>query len=216
MLEKARVYAPVRRTSGIDWKELNAGACKVMQDYCAAVKSETLLKLGLKWFDEVWRGEAASTFARNPHELVRVLEVFNIITNGEMIMEGCRARKAGNAVARLHPLGLPGDGPAGLAQVGHHTPRRRHSEDRQSGARLSRRLREELRRRTRASRRREMAQGQDDVRMFPNTVTPGTPVVFDEKVCNGCNVCVERCVMDIFMPNPEKGKPPIILYPDEC
>jgi len=61
-----------------------------------------------------------------------------------------------------------------------------------------------------------MAQGQDDVRIFPNTVTPSTPVVFDEKVCNGCNVCVERCVMDIFMPNPEKGKPPIILYPDEC
>ncbi len=61
-----------------------------------------------------------------------------------------------------------------------------------------------------------MADRQDDVRMFPNTVTPGTPVVFDGKVCNGCNVCVERCVMDIFMPNPEKGKPPIILYPDEC
>jgi hypothetical protein len=95
--EKARVYAPVRRTSGLDWKELNAGACKVMQDYCAAVKSETLLKLGLKWFDETWRGEAANTYARNPHELVRVLEVFNIITNGEMIMEGCRARRAGTA-----------------------------------------------------------------------------------------------------------------------
>ena len=62
-----------------------------------------------------------------------------------------------------------------------------------------------------------MAQGQhDDVRMFPNTVTPGTPVVFNEAVCNGCNLCVERCVMDIFMPNPEKGKPPIVLYPDEC
>ncbi len=61
-----------------------------------------------------------------------------------------------------------------------------------------------------------MAESNDDIRMFPNTVTPGTPVVFDEKVCNGCNVCVERCVMDIFMPNPEKGKPPIILYPDEC
>jgi hypothetical protein len=96
--EKTRVYAPVRLTSGLDWKELNAGACKVMQDYCAAVKSETLLRIGLKWFDEVWRGEAANTYARNPHELVRVLEVFNIITNGEMIMEGCRARKAGNAM----------------------------------------------------------------------------------------------------------------------
>jgi succinate dehydrogenase/fumarate reductase flavoprotein subunit len=97
-LEKQRVYAPVLRKNGIEWKELNAGVCKVMQDYCGAIKSETLLKLGLKWFEEIEAGEAASAFARNPHELVRVLEVFNIITNGEMIMEGCRARKAGNAM----------------------------------------------------------------------------------------------------------------------
>jgi len=57
---------------------------------------------------------------------------------------------------------------------------------------------------------------QEDVRMFPNAVTPGNPVIFDEKVCNGCNNCVEMWVMDILMPNPEKGKPPVVLYPDEC
>ena len=94
--EKARVYAPVKRKNGVEWKELNAGVCKVMQDYCGDVKSEEVLKLGLKWFEEIEAGEAASATARNPHELVRVLEVFNIITNGQMIMEGCRARKASN------------------------------------------------------------------------------------------------------------------------
>lgn len=56
----------------------------------------------------------------------------------------------------------------------------------------------------------------EDVWMFPNVVTPNNPVIFDEKVCTGCNQCVDMCVMDILMPNPEKGKPPIILYPDEC
>jgi NAD-dependent dihydropyrimidine dehydrogenase PreA subunit len=61
-----------------------------------------------------------------------------------------------------------------------------------------------------------MPASQDDVRMFPNMVTPNNPIIFDEKVCNGCNNCIERCVMDILMPNPEKGKPPIILYPEEC
>jgi succinate dehydrogenase/fumarate reductase flavoprotein subunit len=95
-IEKAIVYKPVKRKSGIEWKELNAGVCKVMQDYCGEVKSEELLKLGLKWFDEIKAGEAEEAFARNPHELVRVLEVINIITNGQMIMEGCRARKASN------------------------------------------------------------------------------------------------------------------------
>ena len=61
-----------------------------------------------------------------------------------------------------------------------------------------------------------MEEEREDVVMVPNPVTPGNPVVFDESVCTGCNNCVEMCVMDIFMPNPEKGKPPIILYPDEC
>ena len=56
----------------------------------------------------------------------------------------------------------------------------------------------------------------NDFPMFPNAVTPANPVVFNEETCKGCNVCVERCVMDIFVAHPEKGKPPIILYPDEC
>jgi NAD-dependent dihydropyrimidine dehydrogenase PreA subunit len=56
----------------------------------------------------------------------------------------------------------------------------------------------------------------ENVYMFPNIVTPNNPVIFDEEVCSGCNRCAELCVMDILMPNPEKGKPPVILYPDEC
>ncbi len=95
--EKTRAYAPVQREGGMEWKELNMGICKVMQDYCGEVKNEELLKLGLKWLDEIERGEATTAFARNPHELVRVLEVFNILTNGQMIMEASRARKASNS-----------------------------------------------------------------------------------------------------------------------
>jgi NAD-dependent dihydropyrimidine dehydrogenase PreA subunit len=51
---------------------------------------------------------------------------------------------------------------------------------------------------------------------FPNKATPSMPVVFDETKCNGCNRCVTICTMDILLPNPEKGKPPIIMYPEEC
>jgi succinate dehydrogenase/fumarate reductase flavoprotein subunit len=91
--EKERVYAPIKRKNGIDWKELNAGVCKVMTDYCGEFKSEELLKIGLQWFAEMEAGEVQSSFARNPHELARLLEVFNILTVGRMIMEGSRARK---------------------------------------------------------------------------------------------------------------------------
>jgi len=49
-----------------------------------------------------------------------------------------------------------------------------------------------------------------------NPPAPNRPVIFDADICNGCNTCVEACDADVFIPNPDKGKPPLILYPDEC
>jgi succinate dehydrogenase/fumarate reductase flavoprotein subunit len=97
-VEKARIYAPVRRETGMDWKELNAGICKILQDYCGELKNEELIKIGLKWLDELESGEAATAVARNPHELYRVLEVHNIITVGRMMFEASRARKASSSL----------------------------------------------------------------------------------------------------------------------
>lgn len=42
------------------------------------------------------------------------------------------------------------------------------------------------------------------------------PICFDAEKCVGCNRCVNICQVDIFIPNPEKGKPPVVLYPGEC
>jgi succinate dehydrogenase/fumarate reductase flavoprotein subunit len=111
-VEKARVYAPIRRKNGLDWKELNAGACRVMQDYCGDLKSEDLLKIGLKWFSEMEAGEVAASCARNPHELGRLLEVFNIITVGKMILEGCRARRCSNPDLGFTRIDCQGADPA--------------------------------------------------------------------------------------------------------
>ena len=49
-----------------------------------------------------------------------------------------------------------------------------------------------------------------------NVPAPPKPVIFDEKICIGCNRCVEVCHMDVYIPNPQKGGIPVILYPDEC
>ena len=95
--EKARIYAPVYRNNGMEWKELNAGICKILQDYCGELKNEALLTIGLKWLDELETGEVTSVRARNPHELYRVLEVHNIITVGRMMFEASRARKASSS-----------------------------------------------------------------------------------------------------------------------
>ncbi|MFQ5792683.1 MAG: ferredoxin family protein [Acidobacteriota bacterium] len=49
-----------------------------------------------------------------------------------------------------------------------------------------------------------------------NLVTPNKPIVFDANACTGCNQCIENCVNDVLIPHPERGQPPIVLYPDEC
>ena len=54
------------------------------------------------------------------------------------------------------------------------------------------------------------------VSALPNIAAPSRPVIFDAEVCNGCNICVDRCPSDVFIPNPEEGLSPIILHPEEC
>ena len=46
-------------------------------------------------------------------------------------------------------------------------------------------------------------------------------IVFDPNSCTGCAnlkepMCVKACRTDMLLPNPEKGKPPIVVYADEC
>ena len=42
------------------------------------------------------------------------------------------------------------------------------------------------------------------------------PLIFDESLCVGCNTCANICQCDIMIPNPEKGKHPIVAFPGEC
>lgn len=42
------------------------------------------------------------------------------------------------------------------------------------------------------------------------------PITFNPDICIGCNQCIEVCQVDLFVPNPLKNKPPIVLYPGEC
>jgi len=96
--EKARVYRPVSADGNsagtLGWKELQAGACRVMQDYCGRDKSEPVLLRGLEWLRSIEESEAARVRARNPHELWRTLEVMVRMTVGEMIIHASLARRA--------------------------------------------------------------------------------------------------------------------------
>ena len=105
--EQRRVYASVGRESGVDWRELNTAVTRIMRNYCGAFKSEELLGTGLKMLADLGEREAARLAVRNPHELVRALEVLNIMTNAELVIEACRARKASSRELEFVRLDFP-------------------------------------------------------------------------------------------------------------
>ncbi len=94
--EKERIYAPLhnRPSDSIGWKELNMGISKIMKNYCGEIKHDELLKIGLKQLENYENLIASGTFAYNPHELMRLLEVFDILTVSEIILNSCLRRKS--------------------------------------------------------------------------------------------------------------------------
>ena len=92
--EKRLVYAPAGEKEGIEWKELNASICRVMQNYCGEPKSDELLHIALIWLRELEDEAVPNTYATNPHKLMRTLEVFDILTCSQMIVHASLARKA--------------------------------------------------------------------------------------------------------------------------
>lgn len=94
--ERQRVYAPVKRNgqpgADISWKELWSGETRVMQQCCADFMTDSILAQGLLWMDNIRSDEGQRTYARNPHELARVLEVETRMTVGEMFLQACRRK----------------------------------------------------------------------------------------------------------------------------
>jgi len=109
--EKDRVYAPVLRQRGVEWKEIDAGLSNVMQHYCGDTKSDERLKLGLLWMDELRRGEAKALYARNPHELVRCLEIYCLLDWCEAVLHQSLARKSSNSWMHLIRTDYPENDP---------------------------------------------------------------------------------------------------------
>jgi succinate dehydrogenase/fumarate reductase flavoprotein subunit len=93
--EKRRIYAPLKNNpeTAIGWKELNMGISKIMQNYCGDVKRDELLNMGLLRLKEYEKEVIPNVYAYNPHELVRLLEVFDILTVSQIILHSCIVRK---------------------------------------------------------------------------------------------------------------------------
>lgn len=94
--EHERVYAPTRRCGGktayVSWKELWGGTTRVMQQCCGEYKTVPILRHGLLWLDSIKKTEGQMTYARNPHELARVLECDTRFTVSSIFLNACISR----------------------------------------------------------------------------------------------------------------------------
>jgi len=81
------------RSVGADWKEANIALQQIMQDYAGRVRSETLLEAGSRLLTRLKQKTYQSIIARNQHELMRCLEVLNLLDIGELVFETARERK---------------------------------------------------------------------------------------------------------------------------
>ena len=93
--ELARVLAPLSGdpAEGVSWKELNEAISKAMQNYCAEQKRDELLLSGVELLKRYEQEVVPRCYAANPHELMRLLEVFDILTVSQLILQACLARR---------------------------------------------------------------------------------------------------------------------------
>jgi succinate dehydrogenase/fumarate reductase flavoprotein subunit len=99
--EKARVYAPVKRSGGMEWKELHAGIARAMQYYASEFKTEALFNMGLATLRKIETESVPLLFALDPHKLMRSLEDVSLLTYAQIIIQASLARRASS-----FPLGF--------------------------------------------------------------------------------------------------------------
>lgn len=106
-LEKTRIYAPIRRSNGIEWKELHAGIARAMQFFCSEYKTESLLNMGLSVLKEIEENFVPKLYANDPHKLMRSLEDLSILPYAQMILHASLARKASSRFLNFHRIDYP-------------------------------------------------------------------------------------------------------------
>jgi succinate dehydrogenase/fumarate reductase flavoprotein subunit len=106
-LEKVRIYAPIKRTAGIDWKELHAGIARAMQFFCTEFKTESLLKMGLDALKEIEEVHVPRLYALDPHKLMRSVEDFSLLTHGQIIMNAALARRSSSMMLNHFRIDYP-------------------------------------------------------------------------------------------------------------
>jgi len=93
--ERADFYDQcLQRKNGASWKEANLALQQIMGGYAGVeVRSETLLRAGLKYLGDLKTRATSSFTAPNSHALMRCLETLDLMQCGEVIMQTALERK---------------------------------------------------------------------------------------------------------------------------
>jgi succinate dehydrogenase/fumarate reductase flavoprotein subunit len=105
--EKARIYAPVKRTCGIEWKELNADIARTMQYFCSEFKTESLLSIGLDALKEIDEVFVPRLYALDPHKPMRSIEDLSMLAHGQMVLSASLARRASSEALNFYRIDCP-------------------------------------------------------------------------------------------------------------
>jgi succinate dehydrogenase/fumarate reductase flavoprotein subunit len=105
--EKKRVYAPIKVSNGMDWKELHAGIARVMQYYVSEYKTENLLNMGLGALRKIEEESVPLLSAMDPHKLMRSLEDTSLLTYAQIIIQAMLARKASSMLLNFRRIDYP-------------------------------------------------------------------------------------------------------------
>lgn len=98
--ERADFYSEIMaRKDGPDWKEANLAIQQIMNDYAGIkVRSETLLNAGLKYLGDLRKNTLPAIKADNAHELMRCLEIVDLLDCGDMIFHTALERQETRAM----------------------------------------------------------------------------------------------------------------------
>ncbi len=93
--DRVQFYSEImERASGPSWQEANLALQQIMSDYAGVkVRSETLLKAGLKYLRDLKKKAHTTLMADNSHTLMRCMEVFDLMECGETIFLTALERK---------------------------------------------------------------------------------------------------------------------------
>ena len=93
--DRAQLYSNVfQRGSGPSWKEANLALQQIMTDYAGiTVRSETLLKAGLKYLRDLKKKAVETMTAEDSHTLMRCVETLDLMECGEAIFLTALERK---------------------------------------------------------------------------------------------------------------------------